>query len=99
MRIIKCPCCGGIAMPIFSDMALMAYAKSSEKGNPPKCVSCKEPYAVEVEGGESIDISPDGSVISFKSDFTFTIKKYTENLIVNEQEMIDSIVNHCLTGK
>lgn len=81
---IKCPHCDGIAMPIPSEiasmdftknMALMALAKSSEKGNPPKCFSCKELYVVEYEGSESIEISPDGLVISFKSDFTFTIKK------------------------
>lgn len=96
---IRCPHCGGVAMPIFSDMALMAYATSSEKGSPPKCVLCKESYLVEQDGNEVREISPDGFIISFKTDLVFTIKKYTENLIVNEQEMIDSIVNHCLTGK
>lgn len=74
-REIRCPHCGGIASHIFSDMFLIAMAKSSEKGDPPKCVSCKELYVVEYEGDESIEISPDFSIISFKSDFIFTIKK------------------------
>lgn len=72
---IKCPHCGGVVTHVFSEMFFMTMAKRSEEGKLPKCVSCKEPYIIEFEGFESTDISQDGSVISFKSDFTFTITK------------------------